>query len=176
MTGALPDKGDPQTIYVIDISSYVFRAYHALPPLSSSKGEPTHAVAGVASMLLKLLREREPHTVIVAMDSKERSFRKELFEAYKANRPPMPDELRSQVQPILDAVRFMGLPLLQIEGVEADDVIGTLAREAARLGMETVILGPGDIDQAHQPNEFIEIAQVEACEAFLGRLVDVLAE
>jgi DNA polymerase-1 len=76
MAVALPDKGDPNTIYVIDISSYVFRAYHALPPLSNSKGEPTHAVAGVSSMLFKLLREREPHTVIDAMDSKERSIRK----------------------------------------------------------------------------------------------------
>ena len=94
MAGPLPDKGDPTTIYVIDISSYVFRAYHALPPLSSSKGEPTHAVAGVSSMLLKLLREREPHGVIVAMDSREGSFRKDLFDAYKANRPPAPPDPR----------------------------------------------------------------------------------
>jgi len=79
MVEKLPKKGDPETIYVIDISSYVFRAYHAIPPLSNSKGEPTHAVAGVSSMLLKLLREHEPQRLIVAMDSKERSFRKDLY-------------------------------------------------------------------------------------------------
>jgi len=140
MTGALPDKGDPKTIYVIDISSYVFRAYHALPPLSNSKGEPTHAVAGVASMLLKLLREREPHTLIVAMDSREKSFRKEMFEAYKANRPPAPPDLKQQMIRVREIVDAWGMSPLEAPGFEADDVIATLVREARDSGMGVVIV------------------------------------
>ncbi|MBW2224995.1 MAG: DNA polymerase I, partial [Deltaproteobacteria bacterium] len=119
MAEKLPKKGDPGTIYVIDISSYVFRAYHALPPLSNSKGEPTHAVAGVCSMLLKLLREHEPHTVVVAMDSKKRSFRKDLFEAYKANRPPVPADLQQQMVRVGQVVEAWGSAdkdLLQLVG------------------------------------------------------------
>lgn len=137
---ALPDKGDPKTIYVIDISSYVFRAYHALPPLSNSKGEPTHAVAGVSSMLLKLLREREPHAVIVAMDSKERSFRKELFEGYKANRPPAPPDLQQQMQRVREIVEAWGMSPIEVEGYEADDIIASLVREARKRGSQVVIV------------------------------------
>ena len=140
MTETLPDKGDPKTIYVIDISSYVFRAYHALPPLSNSKGEPTHAVAGVSSMLLKLLREREPHTVIVAMDSKEKSFRKELFEAYKANRPPAPPDLQQQMVRVREIVEAWGMSPLEAAGFEADDIIATLVREARAAGLKVVIV------------------------------------
>jgi DNA polymerase-1 len=140
MTGPLPDKGDPTTIYVIDISSYVFRAYHALPPLSSSKGEPTHAVAGVSSMLLKLLREREPHTVIVAMDSRGHSFRKDLFEAYKANRPPAPEDLQQQMVRVREIVEAWGMNPVEAEGFEADDLIATVVREAREAGMRVVIV------------------------------------
>ncbi len=140
MTGALPDQGDPKTIYVIDISSYVFRAYHALPPLSNSKGEPTHAVAGVSSMLLKLLREREPHTLIVAMDSREGSFRKDLFEAYKANRPPAPPDLQQQMLRVREIVEAWGMSPLEAPGFEADDVIATLVREAREAGLGVVIV------------------------------------
>ncbi|KPK52151.1 MAG: hypothetical protein AMJ63_10280 [Myxococcales bacterium SG8_38_1] len=140
MTGALPGKGDPKTIYVIDISSYVFRAYHALPPLSNSKGEPTHAVAGVSSMLLKLLREREPRTVIVAMDSREGSFRKDLFEAYKANRPPAPPDLQQQMLRVREIVDAWGMSPLEAPGFEADDIIATLVREAREEGLQVVIV------------------------------------
>ncbi|MBW2548877.1 MAG: DNA polymerase I, partial [Deltaproteobacteria bacterium] len=130
MAEKLPKKGDPGTIYVIDISSYVFRAYHALPPLSNSKGEPTHAVAGVCSMLLKLLREHEPHTVVVAMDSKKRSFRKDLFEAYKANRPPVPADLQQQMVRVGQVVEAWGMSPIEVPGFEADDVIATLVGQA----------------------------------------------
>jgi DNA polymerase-1 len=140
MVEALPDKGDPKTIYVIDISSYVFRAYHALPPLSNSKGEPTHAVAGVSSMLLKLLREREPQTVIVAMDSKEGSFRKELFEDYKANRPPAPPDLRQQMIRVREIVDAWGMSPIEAAGFEADDIIATLVRKAREEGLRVVIV------------------------------------
>ena len=120
MVEKLPNKGDPETIYVIDISSYVFRAYHALPPLSNSKGEPTHAVAGVCGMLLKLLRECEPHGLIVAMDSSQRSFRKDLFEAYKANRPPAPPDLKQQMLRVREVVEAWGMAPIEAPLTVAD--------------------------------------------------------
>ena len=140
MAEKLPKKGDPGTIYVIDISSYVFRAYHALPPLSNSKGEPTHAVAGVCSMLLKLLREHEPHGVVVAMDSKERSFRKDLFEAYKANRPPAPPDLQQQMIRVREVVDAWGMSPIDAPGFEADDIIATLVGQARDKGLRVVIV------------------------------------
>jgi DNA polymerase-1 len=140
MAEKLPKKGDLETIYVIDISSYVFRAYHALPPLSNSKGEPTHAVAGVCSMLLKLLREHEPHTVIVAMDSKTRSFRKDLFEAYKANRPPVPPDLQQQMVRVRQVVEAWGMSPIEAPGFEADDIIATLVAQARDKGLRVVIV------------------------------------
>jgi DNA polymerase-1 len=140
MVEKLPNKGDPETIYVIDISSYVFRAYHALPPLSSSKGEPTHAVAGVSAMLLKLLREHEPHGLIVAMDSKQRSFRKELFEAYKANRPPAPPDLQQQMSRVREVVEAWGMSPIEAPGFEADDIIATLVGQARDKGLRVVIV------------------------------------
>ncbi len=132
---------------LIDGSSYLYRAFHALPPLTNSRGEPTGAVLGVLNMLQKLLKEENPELVAVVFDAPGRTFRDELFEQYKANRPPMPDELRSQVQPLLDAVTSLGLPLLRISGVEADDVIGTLARRAADAGLD-VLISTGDKDMA----------------------------
>jgi DNA polymerase-1 len=140
MVEKLPNKGDPETIYVIDISSYVFRAYHALPPLSSSKGEPTHAVAGVSAMLLKLLREHEPHGLIVAMDSKQRSFRKEMFEAYKANRPPAPPDLQQQMSRVREVVEAWGMSPIEAPGFEADDIIATLVGQARDKGLRVVIV------------------------------------
>ena len=140
MVEKLPNKGDPETIYVIDISSYVFRAYHALPPLSSSKGEPTHAVAGVSAMLHKLLREHEPHGLIVAMDSKQRSFRKELFEAYKANRPPAPPDLQQQMSRVREVVEAWGMSPIEAPGFEADDIIATLVGQARDKGLRVVIV------------------------------------
>jgi len=140
MAEKLPNKGDPNTIYVIDISSYVFRAYHALPPLSNSKGEQTHAVAGVCSMLLKLLRERDPQRVVVAMDSKEPSFRKDLYEAYKANRPPVPPDLPQQMIRVRQIAEAWGMSPIEAAGLEADDIIATLVAQARKKGLRVVIV------------------------------------
>ena len=134
-------------LVLIDGSSYLYRAYHALPNLSNSSGEPTGALHGVLNMINKLVREQAGAHVAVVFDAPGKTFRDDIFAEYKANRPPMPDDLRSQVQPILDAVRFMGLPLLQVEGVEADDVIGTLCRQAADGG-QRVLVSTGDKDLA----------------------------
>ena len=134
-------------LLLVDGSSYLYRAFHALPPLTNSKGEPTGAVLGVINMLNKLMKEESPSRVAVVFDAPGRTFRDDLFDQYKAHRAPMPDDLRSQVQPLLDAVAAMGLPLLRIVGVEADDVIGTLATQAADAGYE-VVISTGDKDMA----------------------------
>ena len=115
--------------------------------MTNSKGEPTGAVLGVLNMLNKLLKEEMPDRVAVVFDAPGRTFRDDLFEQYKAHRPPMPDELRAQVQPLLDAVAAMGLPVLRISGVEADDVIGTLAKRGAESGF-AVLISTGDKDMA----------------------------
>jgi len=147
---------DDRKLWLVDGSSYLYRAFHALPPLSSSRGEPTGAVLGVLSMLMKLLREESPALIAVVFDAPGRTFRDDLFEEYKSHRPPMPDDLRAQVQPVLDAVEGMGLPLLRISGVEADDVIGTLATRAAEAGLQTVI-STGDKDMAQLVGERITL-------------------
>ncbi len=134
-------------LVLIDGSSYLYRAFHALPPLTNSQGEPTGALHGVLTMILKLLRDEQPAHVAVVFDAPGKTFRDEMFAEYKANRPPMPDDLRSQVQPILDAVEAMGLPLLRVEGVEADDVIGTLCAHAEKTGLN-VLVSTGDKDLA----------------------------
>ncbi len=134
-------------LLLVDGSSYLYRAFHALPPLSNSKGEPTGAVLGVLNMLNKLMKEESPTHVAVVFDAPGRTFRDDLFDQYKAHRAPMPDDLRSQVQPLSDAVEAMGLPLLRIAGVEADDVIGTLARQADEAGYD-VLISTGDKDMA----------------------------
>ena len=134
-------------LVLVDGSSYLYRAYHALPALTTSRGEPTGAIHGVLNMLNKLAREQETEHFVVVFDAPGKTFRDDLYTEYKANRPPMPDDLRSQVEPILDAIKGMGLPLLRIEGVEADDVIGTLCRRAVAAGME-VLVSTGDKDMA----------------------------
>ncbi|MEQ8802246.1 MAG: 5'-3' exonuclease H3TH domain-containing protein, partial [Haliea sp.] len=134
-------------IVLVDGSSYLYRAFHALPPLNTSTGEPTGAVKGVISMLRRLRKDYPDSPVAVVFDAKGKTFRDELFAEYKAQRPPMPDELRSQVEPIHAIVRAMGLPLICEPGVEADDVIGTLAREASRQG-RAVVISTGDKDMA----------------------------
>ncbi len=134
-------------LVLVDGSSYLYRAFNALPPLKSSRGEPTGAVLGVLNMLAKLMREESPSLVAVVMDAPGKTFRDELFAEYKAHRPPMPDELAAQIEPLIEAVRAQGLPLLRIEGVEADDVIGTLARRAEAAGIDTLI-STGDKDMA----------------------------
>jgi DNA polymerase-1 len=132
-------------LLLVDGSSYLYRAFHALPPLTNSHGEPTGAVLGVLNMLNKLMKEEAPARVAVVFDAPGRTFRDDLFDQYKAHRAPMPDDLRAQVQPLLDAVEAMGLPMLRIGGVEADDVIGTLALQAARSGY-SVLISTGDKD------------------------------
>ena len=126
-------------LVLVDGSSYLYRAFHALPPLSNSAGEPTGAVHGVLSMLYKLLNEYAPDRVAVVFDAPGKSFRHDLYTAYKANRPPMPDELRAQIASVIEAIDAMGIPVLRVEGVEADDVIGTLVSAAHEHGLATVI-------------------------------------
>lgn len=134
-------------IILIDGSSYLFRAYHALPPLTTSRGEPTGAVRGVISMIRSLMGEHPTSAILVIFDAKGPTFRHELYKDYKANRPAMPEDLRVQIQPIHDLIDAMGLPRLVIEGVEADDVIGTLALQAVALNKQ-VIISTGDKDMA----------------------------
>jgi DNA polymerase-1 len=134
-------------LLLVDGSSYLYRAFHALPPLSNSRGEPTGAVLGVLNMLNKLIKEEAPQRIAVVFDAPGRTFRDDLFDQYKAHREPMPDELRSQVQPLLEAVQAMGLAFLRIPGVEADDVIGTLAEQGAAAGYD-VLISTGDKDMA----------------------------
>ena len=134
-------------LVLIDGSSYLYRAFHALPSLTNAQGEPTGALHGVLTMILKLLRDEQPAHVAVVFDAPGKTFRDELFAEYKANRPPMPDDLRAQVQPILDAIEAMGLPLLRITGVEADDVIGTLCVQGEAAGLD-VLVSTGDKDLA----------------------------
>jgi len=134
-------------LVLVDGSSYLYRAFHAMPNLSNSAGEPTGAIYGVVNMLRRLLKDFDPARMAVVFDARGKTFRDDIYPQYKANRPPMPAELASQVEPILEIVAAMGIPLLQVPGVEADDVIGTLAREAAAAGHDTVI-STGDKDLA----------------------------
>jgi DNA polymerase-1 len=138
---------EPRTLVLVDGSSYLYRAFHALPPLSNSRGEPTGAVLGVLNMLLRLLKEDDPPLIGVVFDAPGRTFRDDLYAEYKANRPSMPDDLRAQVEPLIEAVEALGLPLLRIPGVEADDVIGTLAQRASAAGLD-VVISTGDKDMA----------------------------
>jgi DNA polymerase-1 len=140
-------------LVLVDGSSYLYRAFHALPPFTNSRGEPTGAVFGVLNMLAKFLKDYDPERIAVVFDAPGKTFRDELFAEYKAHRPPMPDDLRSQIQPLFDAVRGQGLPILRETGVEADDVIGTLAVIAAKQGMK-VLISTGDKDMAQlvEPN------------------------
>jgi DNA polymerase-1 len=134
-------------LILVDGSSYLYRAFHALPPLTNSKGAATGAVKGVISMLRRLQKDYPESPVAVVFDAKGKTFRDELYPLYKAQRPPMPDELREQVEPIYAIVKAMGLPFLCVEGVEADDVIGTLASQASAMG-QPVIISTGDKDMA----------------------------
>ena len=133
-------------LVLIDGSSYLYRAFHALPPLSNAAGEPTGALFGIVNMLRGHLKER-PEYIGFVMDAPGRTFRDELYAEYKANRPPMPDELRAQIEPMMQIVAALGLPILRIDGVEADDVIGTLAVRGAEQGID-VIVSTGDKDMA----------------------------
>ncbi len=143
-------------LILVDGSSYLYRAYHAMPQFTNSGGDPTGAVYGTTNMLRKLLADYDPAYVAVVFDAKGKTFRDELFPAYKANRAPMPDELRAQVKPVHDIIRAMGLPLLMLEGVEADDVIGTLAVQATDAGLDTLI-STGDKDMAQLVNDHVTL-------------------
>ncbi len=143
-------------LVLIDASGYLFRAYHALPKLTNSRGEGTGALIGVLSMVRKLVDDYRPELIGVVFDAPGKTFRDDLFEAYKANRPPMPDDLREQIQPLQEIIRAMGLPLLAVPGVEADDVIGTLAVRATELGMSTLV-STGDKDMAQLVGDHVTL-------------------
>lgn len=141
---------------LVDGSSYLFRAYHALPPLTNSNGEPTGAIVGVLNMLRRLMEQYQPEHMAVVFDAPGGSFRNEMYSEYKANRPPMDDELRCQIQPLHDIIQAMGLPLIIEKGVEADDVIGTLARQATEQGLDTLI-STGDKDMAQLVDDHVTL-------------------
>lgn len=143
-------------VVLVDGSSYFFRAFHALPPLMNSKGQPTGAIYGVVNMVRRLLKDVAPTYVVIVFDTKGKTFRDELYPAYKAHRPPMPEELSSQFEPMIQLLKTMGLPVVMIEGVEADDVIGTLALEAQKQG-ESVLISTGDKDFAQLVNDRVTL-------------------
>ena len=126
-------------IFIIDGSSYLYRAYHAMPPLTSSSGQPTGAIKGVTNMLMTLKKDSEGSPIIVVFDAKGKTFRNDVYKDYKANRPPMPDDLREQLKPLKEIVKAIGFPLIEIEGVEADDVIATLVKKAKENNFKAVI-------------------------------------
>ena len=145
-----------KTLLLVDGSSYLYRAFHALPDLRNSAGEPTNALRGVLSMLRKLRREYPADYIACVFDAKGKTFRDDLYPDYKANRPPMPDDLRSQIEPLHEAVRAEGWPLVMIEGVEADDVIGTLVVDATRAGIRSIV-STGDKDMAQLVDDHVTL-------------------
>jgi DNA polymerase-1 len=143
-------------LVLVDGSSYLFRAFHALPPLTNKKGEPTGAMLGVINMLRRLLDTYKPTHMGVVFDASGKTFRNDLYSEYKATRPPMPDDLRAQIEPLHTIIRTMGLPLLSVPGVEADDVIGTLSDQAAKQGKK-VVISTSDKDLAQLVNEHVTL-------------------
>ncbi len=150
----MTDKKPP--LILVDGSSYLFRAFHALPPLTNSKGQPTGAVYGVINMLNKLVADYKPEHIAVIFDAKGKTFRNDLYKEYKANRPPMPDDLRNQIEPLHELVEALGFPLIVVPEVEADDVIGTYARQATQQNIDTLI-STGDKDIAQLVNPHITL-------------------
>src|ERR1700724_4605419 len=173
-------------LVLVDGSSYVYRAFHALPPLTNSRGEPTGAVFGVLNMLLKFVKDYQPQCIAVVFDASGKTFRDDLFAEYKAHRQPMPNDLRSQIEPLLTIIGAQGLPILRIEGVEADDVIGTLACRAAKAG-KSVLISTSDKDMAQlvdssitlvntMTNSVLDRPGVEAkFDVFPEQIIDYLA-
>ncbi|WP_427980497.1 DNA polymerase I [Agarivorans sp.] len=149
---ALPD----QALVLVDGSSYLYRAFYAPPHLTNSKGEPTGAVYGVVNMLRSLLKQFKPEHIVVVFDAKGKTFRDEIYQQYKANRPSMPDDLRSQIEPLHAVIKAMGLPMIAIPGVEADDVIGTLAKQASAEN-KAVLISTGDKDMAQLVDDNITL-------------------
>jgi len=150
------EKGSSQSLLLVDGSSYLYRAFHAAPPLTAPDGQPTGAVHVMLNMLQSTLKEVQPDLVAVVMDAPGKTFRHEMYDQYKANRPPMPDDLRAQLELLNTAVQSLGFPFLRVEGVEADDVIGTLAAAASKEGLNTVI-STGDKDMAQLVNEHVTL-------------------
>jgi DNA polymerase-1 len=150
----LPKADARKRLILVDGSSFLFRAYHAVPPLTNAKGEPTNAIYGVTNMLRKLIADYHSDYITVVFDAPGKTFRNELFDQYKAHRPPMPDDLRVQIAPLHNLLRAMGLPLIIETGVEADDVLGALAQHAEQQGYD-VIISTGDKDMAQLVNEHI---------------------
>ena len=144
------------SLILVDGSSYLFRAFHALPPLTNSKGVPTGAVYGVLNMLRKLKQDYDPAYMAVVFDPKGKTFRNDLYPEYKANRGAMPEDLQVQIAPLHDAIRALGLPLVVVDGVEADDVIGTLALQAKAEGLQ-VVISTGDKDMAQLVGDGVEL-------------------
>ncbi|MTI97566.1 MAG: DNA polymerase I [Marinobacter adhaerens] len=151
----MTSKNTPPVV-LVDGSSYLFRAYHALPPLTTSKNHPTGAIKGVISMIRRLEQDFPGSKMVVVFDAKGKTFRHDLYEEYKANRPPMPEDLACQIKPIHEIVKAMGLPLLTVTGVEADDVIGTLANEATSKGID-VVVSTGDKDMAQLVSDHVTL-------------------
>ncbi len=182
----MPEKALQPAVVLVDGSSYLYRAFHALPPLATSDGRPTGALKGVTAMVRRLCKDYQPRYLAVIMDAPGKNFRHDLYAEYKATRPSMPEELRDQVEPLKGIIEAMGIPLLVIEGVEADDVIGTLAAEAESQGLETLI-STGDKDLAQLVSAHVtlvntmndEVLDVAGVEAKFGvapeRIIDYLA-
>ena len=147
---------DASRLILVDGSSYLFRAFHALPPLTNSKGLNTGAAKGVIGMLKRLQADNPNDQLVVIFDAKGPTFRNEIYPEYKANRPPMPEELREQIEPIHNVIRAMGLPLISVSGVEADDVIGTLS-EIATAEKRPVLISTGDKDMAQLVNDYVTL-------------------
>jgi DNA polymerase-1 len=149
-------KHSQKPIILIDGSSYFHRAFHALPSLTTSKGEPTGAMYGVINMIRKLVNDYDPEYIAVVFDTKGKTFRHEIYPKYKATRPPMPEELVAQVKPLHEIITAMGLPLIVIEGVEADDIIGTLAKKASATHTP-ILISTGDKDMAQLVDEHVTL-------------------
>ena len=149
---------DPQKLLIlVDGSSFLFRAYHAIKAdLTTPEGQPTNAIYGVANMLKRLIADHQTDYFTVVFDAPGKTFRHEMYDQYKANRPPMPDDLRVQIQPLHDLIKAMGIPLIMESGVEADDVIGALAKLAEREGFK-VIISTGDKDMAQLVNDHVTL-------------------
>ena len=143
-------------LILVDGSSYLFRAYHSPPHLTNSKGEATGAIYGVINMVKSLLRQFKPSHIVMIFDAKGPTFRNDMYAEYKAHRPPMPEDLRPQIEPIHDIIKALGLPLISIPGVEADDVIGTIAKEASAQG-QNVLISTGDKDMAQLVNQHVTL-------------------
>ena len=149
-------KKSNKPFVLVDGSSYLFRAYHAMPDMSNSKREPTGTIYGVINMMRRLLKDYDPDYLAVVFDAKGKTFRNDMYKEYKANRPSMPDDLREQIEPIHNIIKAMGLPLICVSGVEADDVIGTLSEQATELGIDTII-STGDKDMAQLVNKHVSL-------------------